>query len=491
MTVCRTVIAIFSYVMIISFIIAAHTGLTSELVKKEICSSKYDWESCFAHDQIEESNIASTNHGEIKHWQVVLQYTGFFPAIASFLIIAGVVDWTDRKENVGLFVSAVLACQSLVYLVITLAHHAEAKHILSGVLLNVLYGAQPGALIIAWVFTVAVTSPDSSRTVLFVFIEGINYLGSAFGSLAAEVFPSYMPLATIYALTFALAVVSCLIVYLALPPHKELMKRRTLEQQEADGKIWKDNNFGFCNHPFNTIRSHYIGGLVVAVGLTELARHGYNVVITEFVQKPPTSLSLYAAHYFIFSTMAVQGWVSIFFGIFLVKYMYASDSMLAMIALSGAAFWMALIGFAGSQTMLYVLSCCVGGFLPTAMATLRSAATKENDVVSGNIIMLLAIIGLVSMLSKGLVTYNSGLLLKANMQVKRQFSFILFAVLQLMAFILICSMSIAFKKPIIDLKRKEDTDKNDVDDSTSESDEDETHYDYHDHKKEAENPLLH
>lgn len=434
-----------------------HPSLLNKIMQQKLCLRSYNETVC--QKSTKEGALLALPHlsAVVHYWKRVIGLSSLVPSIVTNIFIASLMEATVKKENVGLYVSALLGTQSLVYMIIAMVKTSQVEHMFAGSLLTIFFGDIQGALLIAWVFIAAASDNNLTRTLIFVGIEAMIYTGTGAGKFVAEYVPKFVPMSYLFAGSFTLAVIAFMVIYMLLPTFEDVIIWKYSAAEKEYYLNGKKSIFYYLSHPIVAIDNEYLAGIVLATFLTELARYVYATILPQFIMDPPLQIPLETANIFVWGTITSQGFGSFVLTIIFIKIMYASDTTLILMSLSGTALYMALLAFLSSQVMLYASTSCLAGFIPIAMACLRSTATKEDGVINGHAILMLGLLGSLSMSCNAVLTYNANTLMYANKSIYRPFSYIMAGTIQTVAFIVVASISWTFKKPIIEMPYHEIT----------------------------------
>ena len=447
----KTTSAVLLFTLIIAFVMSLHPSLLNKIMQQKLCLRSYNETVC--QKSTKEGTFLALPHLSVavNYWKRVIGLSSLVPSIFTNIVIASLMEATVKKENIGLYVSTLLAIQSLVYMIIAMVKTSQVEHILAGSLLTIFFGDIQGALLIAWVFIAAASDSNLTRTLIFVGIEAMIYTGTGAGKFVAEYVSKFVPMSYLFAGSFTLAVIAFMVIYMLLPTFEDVIIWKYSVAEKEYYLNGKKNIIYYLSHPIVAINNEYLAGIVLATFLTELARYMNLAILPQFIMDPPLQIPLETANIFVWGTITCQGFGAFVLTIILIKIMYASDTTLILMSLSGTALYMALLAFVSSQILLYASTCCLAGFIPIAMACLRSTATKEDGVINGHAILMLGLLGTLSMSCNAVLTYNANKLMYANQSIYRPFSYIIAGILQTVAFIVVASISWTFKKPIIEV----------------------------------------
>lgn len=391
-------------------------------------------------------------------WSRLFNTSSVALSIIGILVISVVAASTWKKEYVGLYVAAVLATQSMVYLILSIVKAVKIKHLFAGVILNSCVGSEQGAVLFAWIFMGAETDNNLSRSFAFVCLAGMVNLGIAAGQFSAIYLSQYVPsLAYIFAGTFTLSLVVYMLIFFILPTFEDII---IWKHDSTAKQYYLDSSRGLVYSllfPGIAIKREYVAGIILTAFLTQLGNSFFFSVILQYLLDPPLSLPYGNSIHYLWIMTAGKGVLCVLTTLVLVKILFASDTTMVLMSLSCSAFWMALIAYTGSETMLYVLTFCLAGFLPIGITLLQCIASKEFGALTGHFPLILGLTGSLGLLSQALLTYNSHVFIDANRKIFHPFTLILAGILQLMAFIVLASISWTYSKPLVEMSQMEET----------------------------------
>ena len=449
----RTVLCLVTIVFVVSFIMTIHSDLMMKMMMEKLCLIDFNNTFCLLKADSSGASLLPLRKisEDTTHWSRIFGVSTLAPSIVTILALSFALDGTAKKEHAALYVLVVLATQSLVLLTISALKSAKVEHFFASSLLNILFGDRQGALLVFWVFAAAATD-KFARSLLFVSIEGMMHLGAGAGHFCTRYLPECLPnLSYLFAATFALAVMTFMMVYFMLPTFEEIV---IWKQGLNAKKYYLDSKKGAIHsltHPLVAIRSEYLSGIILAAFLTQLGGSLFSSVISQYLQDPPLSLSYDMTRHYLWSLSAFEGIACIIAALALVRILYASDTTMVLLSLSCSAFWMVLIPYTGSPTMLCILTVCLVGFVPLGMALLRCIVSKEESILNGNGILVLGLIGALGLACQAMLVYNSHVFIDANRTIYHPFTLILAGVVLLMAFIVLAAISCTFMKPLVEM----------------------------------------
>ena len=449
----RTVSVIFVTTFLIIFIINLHSDLLLKITRQKLCHKSHNTTHCkgagLHYSPMDSVSKVTT---DVDRWSKIFKISSLVPSSFTVFVLAAVLGAVRNKEKVGLYVSVILALQSLVYLTISICRSSQVEHLFAGVLLNILIGDLPGAILFCWALAAFVTKATMARSLVFVAIEGMVYLGGSSAHFVTQFVPDHIiPFSYFFAATFTLSVLVFLLLNFVLPTSDEII---SFNFSKKDSEMYSQKKISivdFLCSPLLGISNEYLAGILLGGFLTEFGKNLFDSVVQHYLISAPLQQSYYKSKIYVWGTTAFQGFAGIAVGKFLTKVMYATDATLILISLSCSAFWMVLIGYIGIDIMLLIITICFAGFLPLAMACLRSTATKENNLLDDYFVFMLGIMSSFAIISKAILVYNSHIFINANRRIYRPFTLILAGIVHLVAFIVVASISWTFNKPIIEM----------------------------------------
>ena len=456
----RTIVCLLAIVFLISFIFTLNNSLTRNMMIKKLCLKNVNHTRC--QEMTSSHTVAMFSSEKIlkdaDEWSRIFNTSSLALSIIGILVISVATALTWKKEYVGLYVATVLATQSLVYLILSVLKAVKIKHLFTGVVLNSCVGSEQGAILFAWVFVVAETDNNLSRSFAFVCVAGMVNIGIAAGQFSAMYLPQYVPsLSYIFAGAFTLSLVIYMLIFFILPTFEDIIISKhgsTVKQYYLDSSKGLFYSLVF---PGIAIKREYVAGIILTAFLTQLGNSFFFSVILQYLLDPPLSLPYENSIHYLWIMTAGKGVLCVLTTLVLVKILFASDTTMVLMSLSCSAFWMALIAYTGSETMLYILTVCLAGFLPIGIVLLQCIASKEFGALTGHFPLILGLTGSLGLLSQALLTYNSHIFIDANRKIFHTFTLLLAGVLQLMAFIVMASISWTYNKPLVEMSQLEET----------------------------------
>ena len=450
----KTVVCLLIIAFLVSFIMATHSGLLRKMLVKKLCLMEFNQTYCHQKARFSDAVIFASNKitRGTDHWLRIFNVSSLALSIVTILALSCVATTIAKKEYLGLYVAIVLSTQSLVYLILSAFKSAEIGHFFAGAMLTMLVGGDQGAVLFVWIFMAALTEKDLTRSIVFVCVEGMVYIGMAAGHFSTRYLPQHFPsISYLFAGTFLFSLVAYMLVSFVLPTFEDVIAwRHGLHARQ----YYLDKTAGLfysLQHPLTTFKQEYMAGIILTAFLTQLGNALFSSVIVQYLLDPPLHLSYESTSHYLYSLTAIKGFSCIITVLLLTRIMFASDNTMVLISLSCSAFWMALIAYMNSETMLYVLTVCLGGFLPLTLSLLRCIASKEVGVLTGHFLLVISLVGSLGMLSQALLTYNSHVFIIADRKIFQPFTLILAGALQLLAFIVLASISCTFNKPLVEM----------------------------------------
>ena len=428
-----------------------HSSLLQRMVVERLCMSEFNKTLCH-HKNVSDTMLASHKISKgTDQWLRSFNISSSAVSIGTILVLSVVAALLRRKEFVGIYIAIVLTTQSLVYLVLAALESTKIKHLFAGVLLNPFIGNKEGALVFVWIFLAAATDSNLTRSFAFICVAGMVHMGKAVGYFAARYLPQLVPsLSYLFAGTFTLSLVTYMMASYILPTFQEIIvwKNGFIKKQDY---LDSTRLFSSLLYVSNNIKREYLAGIILTAFLTQLSNSFFSSVILQYFLEPPLHFSYESSVHYLWSVTAIKGISCILTAFILIKILYASDTTMVLLSLSCSAFWMVLIAYTSTETMLYILTVCLAGFVPIGISLLHCIASKECDSLIGYFALLVGLIGSFSLLCQTLVAYNLHVFIDADRKIFHSFTLIFAGALQLMAFIVLTSISCAFRKPLIEV----------------------------------------
>lgn len=448
----KTVACLLIIVFIFSFIMSLHSDLTEMMMVEKLCVSDFNWTFCHQKADLQALFSLEEVSEHAEKWSRIFTVSTIVPSVITIIILSSVAEALVKKEHLGLYVAGILATQSLVYLTVSVFKSAKVEHFLAGALLKTLFGDLQGAVLLAWIFGTAVTDNNLGRSLLFVSIEGTTHVGKAAGHFTARYLPGFFPsISYLFAGTFILALLAYLLVMFVLPAFEDIIVWKHGLSAKNYYLGGKQGILSSLMPPIFGTKNEYLAGIILSGFLSQLGNSFFGSVISQYLCDPPVSLSFDASRLYLWSMTAFQGFSCILTGFALIRILFSSDTTMVLLSLSCAAFWMVLISYTSSLVMLYTLTFALAGFVPLAAALLRCIATKEDGILYGRCILLLGLFGSMDLACRAILTYNSHIFIDANRKIYHAFTLILAGVIQLLAFIVVASISCTFSKNLVEM----------------------------------------
>ena len=456
---------------------AVHLLCVPQLIETRICLKEYNQTAC-------ENIITRRSSQEFtdirKHslsWQWIMTLTSAIPSMAVLIFFGTVAGLSKSIKRIILFSIVILALQSLVYLLVGVYSFAPIYCLLIGNSITVVYGGFQGASLLAYVYVAKNTKPDSYRTIKFAVLAGTSYCAFALGKYGASYMMRAFDHKGVFGITLAACLSNFIMVLLLLPSTTDVdevedtanFTSETIKSQNSDNHSQQsdeaktsDSNDGLLDKAKQVFCSEcllgsmeYLAAVILSYFLYELGRWGQFYLLPNVAQFPGLSLSPEGTERYVFLLRLAQGLASVPLVILLTKACcMATDVMVLFTALSSYALGLVLIGFSKTTAILFSVSSftlCE----PLITAGLKSTATKEVGPRAYGAVI--AISGILSLGAMVLVRYFSTLY---EQRVHKQYrykhlAFIVLAITELMAFIVIGVASLRYQKPLVEFEDKE------------------------------------